>query len=695
MILLILLLLFQKPISSSSSSLVSSSTSSNTSVSSDAKLRFGKGGRRDHRQVHRIYADEDTSRFGDALPSFAYDFSELFLGAVIERSLDSDDLHLSMILLGKKTIHLKDDSTSPFKSVSTDIETIEMWTKASDSVSWISSNSNGIDSHDGSDTSRNNDGSRYLRSQSHMSSGLSCRLQNEATKPPYLTTATWIPSNTFSDPKHNGMIEVLRCKVKHSHHAYKILATSDEMLRVDIVRRRSNKEQGQNVISFAIPWRTRHVGYGLHFVNGTSLFDPWQYQHMQRKQHFVFVSSIFDVTGAASSNASPTELNILEAIPKIITFIEYYTSIGISHFFINLPLSTESPLMKTMHQALSHYIDSGYITLVTTAMNGVDGASGFLGIIYKSWFVENIVQTSLLYLIKGVAPYVLKLTLLDYLALTDTGITSTQQLIAKYQPSITKRDRPCFFSVSVNGSAESHYLISTKYNGFLYDGSVGACRVGQHHRNKPDSDINYLASVNISSDKSNHLINASEEELPYTNMQYNKSIPASVALVIHMQNDTVSKLDKMMKEIINDHERATNRTAKQVISSHLPLFQEEVYLYGGENFPVQLLLALHRSSFTWKEGMWMNSTNVHILYNSLKEISHQPSRDSVASKLEERLKSLPDFDGSNTTTNQFELFDSKTDSFIGTAIRWENQQIIEPFFKTVKPPLSKMIKEIL
>lgn len=71
----------------------------------------------------------------------------------------------------------------------------------------------------------------------------------------------------------------------------------------------------------------------------------------------------------------------------------------------------------------------------------------------------------------------------------------------------------------------------------------------------------------------------------------------------------------------------------------------------------------------------MNETNVNILYSSLLHKAHKPDEGSTASKLMERLKTLPDFDGSKDTTNQFELFDSKTDSFLGTSIRWETEQV--------------------
>ena len=683
---LLWLSLFLPSLLSTSSSL-SSDNGLSSNDSSDAKLRFGRGERRDHREVHRIYLRGEESRYGDSLPSFAYDFSELFLGAVVERSLDSDDLHLSMILLGKKTIHLQDEMISPFKSVSTDINTIEMWTKASDSPLWAVGSSRGSD-YSGSSASTNSS------SPHNHWSGLSCRLQNEKRSSPYITSAAWVPSDMFTNVKHSGMIEVLRCRLKFSHHAYRVLALSDEYLTVDIVRRHSAKQQGHNVMSFAVPWRTRHVGYGLRFVNGTSLFDPWQYRETQKKQYFVFVPSIFDITKAVvpSSNVAHTEKDVLQAIPKIIVFIEYYTTIGVAHIFINVPLSTESPLMKTIHQTLSHYIDSGLITLVTTAMSGVDGASGFLGLIFKDWFVENIVQTSLLYLTKGLASHVIKLSLLDYIAFTDANITTVHQMIAKYQPPKNKRDKNCFYSLeSSEGRNDDHYWISTKYNGFLYNGVVGACRAGHlfHQRHK-SHDIDYLASVNMTS-ASDRKTYIRTEDYGYT--QYNQSISSSVAVIVHVSSDLITRLDNVWKKVVNN--QASNISTKQIAVNQLPLFLKEVQLQGRDNFLIQFLLSLHESSLSWKEGMWMNETNVNILYESLKEISHQPSKDSTASKLAERLRSLPDFDGSNTTTNEFELFDSKTDSFIGTAIRWEDKQIVEPFFRTVKPPLSKMIKEIL
>ena len=67
---------------------------------------------------------------GVELPSFSFDYSEYILSATIERSLDSDDLHLAVFLLGHKTVWV---DSYPFRTISTDISTLESWSKAAGS----------------------------------------------------------------------------------------------------------------------------------------------------------------------------------------------------------------------------------------------------------------------------------------------------------------------------------------------------------------------------------------------------------------------------------------------------------------------------------------------------------------------------------------------------------------------------------
>jgi hypothetical protein len=54
--------------------------------------------------------------YGVDLPSFAFDYSEYFVSAVIERSSESDDLYLNMFLVGHRAIV----TDYPFDAISTE-----------------------------------------------------------------------------------------------------------------------------------------------------------------------------------------------------------------------------------------------------------------------------------------------------------------------------------------------------------------------------------------------------------------------------------------------------------------------------------------------------------------------------------------------------------------------------------------------
>jgi hypothetical protein len=127
--------------------------------------------KRVHKKSARAHTYTVQSRFGSELPSFSYDFSDLFIGAVIERSLDSDELHLAMIVLGQRALQLTADE-SPFKAISTDMHTVGNWISAGTEMS--------------------------LGRQNATLSGLSCRLQNDPAQQSYYTTATRLAAHSTS-----------------------------------------------------------------------------------------------------------------------------------------------------------------------------------------------------------------------------------------------------------------------------------------------------------------------------------------------------------------------------------------------------------------------------------------------------------------------------------------------------------------
>ena len=79
-------------------------------------------------------------------------------------------------------------------------------------------------------------------------------------------------------------------------------------------------------------------------------------------------------------------------------------------------------------------------------------------------------------------------------------------------------------------------------------------------------------------------------------------IPSSMSVLVRLTDENISKLDLMMKDSFKDSTMTANKTATQIFSSIIPLFREEVYIQGGEDFAVKLLLALHHSSQTQREG---------------------------------------------------------------------------------------------
>ena len=100
--------------------------------------------------------------------------------------------------------------------------------------------------------------------------------QNEASEPPYYSSATWVQSHTFSDSLFNDMLHVLRCRIKGAGNVYNMLSHSDGSLHVDLIRRLGMAEQGSMVLSFAVPWRSRHTGFGFSVGgNVSSYFDSW------------------------------------------------------------------------------------------------------------------------------------------------------------------------------------------------------------------------------------------------------------------------------------------------------------------------------------------------------------------------------------------------------------------------------------
>lgn len=267
------------------------------------------------------------TKYGIDLPSFAFDYSEYFSGAVIERSSRSKDLYLTMFVMGHQAI----STDFPFQAISTDEEVLHSWTKAT--KKWEKPLAESLTTTKTSLSRRQlSTPSNSLSQQSFhatYSSGLVCLLKNNDIphSQVYQSTAYWVQSQSDMDSSsgHN-IFSILRCKLRNTAHFYQNSThITEKQLFADVMRMLPHKSRGNHTAtgggdggakalptasadgdiardsrgtvlsSFSVPWSTRVVGYPLafHSNNLHPLFES-----VSRHHH---VSS--PATGAVTSGA--------------------------------------------------------------------------------------------------------------------------------------------------------------------------------------------------------------------------------------------------------------------------------------------------------------------------------------------------------------------------------------------------------
>lgn len=367
-----------------------------TSNQVDQKLRHKQ---RKHRFRPKLSSNTAGAFYGVELPSFSFDYRELVISAIIERSSENDDLFLTMALMGHRSVF----QDFPFETISTEEEIFHRWGEAVHQ--WVG---------------RKNITTPY--------SGMNCVIRNDDQKQstPYSVPALWIPVSSMQDSNIHGNLEFLRCAIRGSSNAYEVLSNGDSFLSIDLIKKPSTKikekksppfkaqsstinrndlnqtvgspstisvststsyDQSAAILSFSIPWRTRFTGYGLHFAadaetsSYSSYFDPWQSATKDQFDGSLSVSPI--TTGANTTQTSKTskpptnQLTLpvrllssaasglssqqpprveprvflcvpglrpmhpqgpLVGMPQLIEFVEHHLSIGFEHIFVGVYL---------------------------------------------------------------------------------------------------------------------------------------------------------------------------------------------------------------------------------------------------------------------------------------------------------------------------------------------------------------------
>ena len=412
------------------------------------------GGRR--HAVH-LSASTAASSYGQVLPAFSYDFSEYVTSAIIERSADGNDLHLSMFLVGHSVVF----NDYPFETISTDESVLYNWGQAS--KKW--------------DVNKN-------RTATTKHSGLMCILKNNDPKhsQPYRVPALWVPTGAAQDHKLHGSLEILRCRIKGATTIYSTLSKSlDSALFVDLVRGsraggggskgeaggashksstsssshrvsgHKQKNHGRRklfavgatvntsssstssvgdhdvLISFSVPWRSRQVGYGLSFPLNASVFDPWQESSkaralfgvknrtlgIEKSQSLSTLAPKIHLCVAGLRPLHPVRSNV--GLPELLEFVEHYVSLSADHIFFGLMLSPRSPHWTKYRHVLQSYVDRGQVSLSSMALDNFDDASGFGGVHLQDAYASMIFNNQCLYFSKGIADYIILLRATEFI----------------------------------------------------------------------------------------------------------------------------------------------------------------------------------------------------------------------------------------------------------------------------------------
>lgn len=394
------------------------------STRDDHKHRHQK--RHNQHSIHQHGPSSAMHSYGLKLPCFTYDYSELIIGALIERSSDSDDLFLVMFILNHQVIFHHDI----IKAFSTDDITLNSWSRA---IKVWNQSSSSLD---------------YDRHQNIM-----CILHNNDPKfgQSYHSQAFWMKSSeeSISQSKYGigSYIDILKCRLKGTSSIYTALSHSNSSLHVDIYHKQSHsskinlKSQGKLsnhskfdnnhkssvdptslLLSYSLPWKKRYIGYGFSLFDNLSSFDPWLPFHEASIDDKSFPDSYINKSALCLGLLQPLHLTRSNIpLPMLMESIEHHLSLGFQHIYIGVLVDISSKYIHRYIAALSNFIhlrgkkledsvDSqsivGRISIISLSNSGYDNVGGFDGIIINNEVIENLFYNQCLYFSKGIFDFV-------------------------------------------------------------------------------------------------------------------------------------------------------------------------------------------------------------------------------------------------------------------------------------------------
>lgn len=412
-----------------------------------------------------------SNHYGVDLPAFAFDYSELFVNAVIERVEGSRDLFLTVFLLPRE----KTRRTGSIRAVSTDHHSIFSWTRAL--PLWTAESDRG----------------RLAK--------VFCVLQNNEGSGPslaYHSPAYWLARWQAEDASKEGtherhdMVEAVRCKLRGTASIYSNdTFSSDRRLFVDLMRRQSanisSSGSGKSIeqtllISLSVPWRTRQIGYSQEVSLGSQSAGTAPRDDKVATEGRGGEGTRGEGGGEkAEKQRSQPMTKIHACIPGIrpvkgrphvgsamlIELIQHLLLQDILHITLGVVLEKDTYFWDKLVHLLGPLLASGRVALVPLALPQFDDVAGFAGLWLSDSLIDSFFLNHCFYASKGLADYVLVMRpnqlLIPMLeggslatALRQAELNSTLPWTSLYWGKYIKsaEDEEAFLSAM--GSSESH-----------------------------------------------------------------------------------------------------------------------------------------------------------------------------------------------------------------------------------------------
>eukprot|EP01039_Chlorochromonas_danica_P009793 gene9794-10831_t len=420
-----------------------------------------------HPNLHVENHGTQSNHYGVDLPAFAFDYSELFVNAVIERVEGSRDLFLTVFLLPRE----KTRRTGSVRAVSTDHHSIFSWTRAL--PLWTA------------ESDRGRLAKVFCVLQNNEGSGPSLPYQS-----PAYWLARWEAEGTNKEGKHerHNMVEAVRCKLRGTSSIYSNATfSSDRRLFVDLMRRQSanisssGSGSGKSIeqtllISLSVPWNSRQIGYsqevslsslsagtardGKVTTEGRGGEGGGEKGEKQRSQSMTKIHAC--IPGIRPVKGRP---HVGSAM--LIELVQHLLLQDVLHITLGVVLEKDSYFWDKLVHLLGPLLASGRVALVPLALPQFDDVPGFAGLWLSDSLIDSFFLNHCFYASKGLSDYVLVMKPNQLLipmpegrslatALRQAALNSSLPLSSLYWGKYLKsaEDEEAFLSAM--GSSESH-----------------------------------------------------------------------------------------------------------------------------------------------------------------------------------------------------------------------------------------------